>query len=653
MLKKLFAATVIVKIVLVLIIIIIAIFMAYIPHLEYPYPVHHDEWMKMAYSHALSNAGSLTYTEPFSEQTTISGITGDLENGFYVFCVVLQQISGIDWTDLFTYFPAFIFAITVMSVYILSRRQGFGLEAAFFTSLLPTSIGILGPAFMVPQSIGIMYLPLMLFLAFNFTNWPAYLLLFLINSSLLIIHGPTAIVICIILFSYIVVIFRRRPLNGLMLLLILIAPFLLMIAFFFGSLMHTLTGMLNIGETNSFVKFPDLLQSFGYVPLAFSGIGVFYLFIKGDRQSLGLVFGMLVFLVVQLLFFRFNLGLSILYERGLNLLLLLLSITAGAGLSWLRCFRLSGNGRPGAFIWRYTGLGLACAASIIILATAIPGHLSTDYYYMINKDDYGAFKWIGSNLPQYKRAILDPWKATAFTALTQKNSARRIFLQRETEDNRIDAFLESGCANSKVLRDYGATIIYNVNDCDNPDVIKIKDRTFLFTATDSNQLQNEGFERFSQLPSPWVKWAQNSRPYFLYPEPGRDGGQCVGITISTEKPYDPWPMASWLQNVPVLPGYSYKIGGWIKTENISGAGGASILISWKESNNEWMNTHQFMKYLQGTSNWQYYEGIVTVPPQAASCDVCCSLGGASGTAWFDDIAFSQLPGQQQEAGEQK
>ncbi len=149
----------------------LAFYLAFIPHHNYPYPVHVDEWFHLANAKALMRTGSITFPGSFL-----------LEAGFHLFWGVFQTISGISWLEVFRYFPGIIFIITVLSVYILAQRQGFGWEAAFFTSLMLTTVGILGPAFLVPMAMGLLFIPLSLFLAFNFRTVWSYLTLFIFIS---------------------------------------------------------------------------------------------------------------------------------------------------------------------------------------------------------------------------------------------------------------------------------------------------------------------------------------------------------------------------------------------------------------------------------------------------------------------------------------
>ena len=112
-------------------IVALAFYIAFIPNLNYPYPVHLDEWNHLACSNEIiKEARAVGLTSPFSGGGPIHNQL--LEVNFHLFWAVFHQISGISWLVIFRYFPGIIFIITVLSVYILARRQGFGWEAAFF-----------------------------------------------------------------------------------------------------------------------------------------------------------------------------------------------------------------------------------------------------------------------------------------------------------------------------------------------------------------------------------------------------------------------------------------------------------------------------------------------------------------------------------------
>ena len=69
----------------------LAFYIAFIPHHNYPYPVHIDEWVHLAYSKAILQAGNTTFIDPFYGEETIGltdshlGMGPHLEFGFHLF----------------------------------------------------------------------------------------------------------------------------------------------------------------------------------------------------------------------------------------------------------------------------------------------------------------------------------------------------------------------------------------------------------------------------------------------------------------------------------------------------------------------------------------------------------------------------------------
>ena len=85
------------------------------------------------------------------------------------------------------------------------------------------------------------------------------------------------------------------------------------------------------------------------------------------------------------------------------------------------------------------------------------------------------------------------------------------------------------------------------------------------------------------------------------------------------------------------------MGGWIRTENIVGWGGAMIVPHWKNSENEIIEATEYMSYIRNTNDWTYYEYRAVAPRGADHCTLLCVLAGCSGTAWFDDLVFEAEP----------
>ena len=103
---------------------------------------------------------------------------------------------------------------------------------------------------------------------------------------------------------------------------------------------------------------------------------------------------------------------------------------------------------------------------------------STDH--MIDEQDYEAFVWIKENIGEgYEKAILDPWKATAFTAITGKKVYGRIQRYPLERAERATEFLDENCQDTEFLRENEITIVYSLFVCDNPDLIKLRRHIYI------------------------------------------------------------------------------------------------------------------------------------------------------------------------------
>ena len=471
---------------LILPVMALAFYIAFIPHQDYLYPLHIDEWLHIAYAESILASGSTTYLEPFYGELSL-GISRSLEAGFHVFWGVFQRVSGISWNDIFRYFPGIILSITALSTYVLARREGFGWEAAFFACLIPTTVGILGPAFLVPVSLGLLFIPLSLFVAFNFRSVWSYLVLFIFTCFLLSIHAPSAIVLVIILFPYILLNLKSDFKHSLGIFLAVIIPFLAPFPWIFSMLLPTAKRLLTPQELPGYVSFPLVIKSYGYIPVALCILGTFLLAIRGGKKNYGLVFGLLALLVMLVTFYSFHYGISIMYERGLTFMILMVGIVAGAGLMGIKNLRFPENLTARLrvpIITQNIGKALCLVLIGITLAIAIPARQAIPYYHVIDEQDYKAFVWIKENLGEdYKKAILNPGKATAFTAITGKYLYTRTHNAPMAKDMEASQFLEEGCLDTDFLRENEISIIYTEGECSNPDLVKVIDRVYLLAET--------------------------------------------------------------------------------------------------------------------------------------------------------------------------
>ncbi len=471
----------------------LAFYIAFIPHLSYPYPLHVDEWVHLARSNAMIAASSPSIADPLLGGNSL-GISSNLEAGYQLFLAVFQTISGISWVNIFRYFPAIVFMITVLSVYVMARREGFGWEAAFLTCLIPTTVGILGPAFLVPVSMGLLFTPLLLFLALNHRNLWTYLLIFVLICFLLAIHAPSAIFPIIVLFPYILLNFKGNFRHSLGLILALLLPFFIVFPWIITMLLPTFRDLFSQTSHSEYVLLPRVIQEYGYLPVGLCMLGIFSLAVKGGRKYYGLILGLLALLLMLVSYYSFNYGVWILYERGLIYMMLVMSVIAGAGLMAIKTLKLPerfNNWLKVPFITENAGRLLSFVLIVVILWVTIPARLNTPYYQMIDDEDYRAITWIQNNVgDDYRRAILDPWKATAFAALTGKPVYTRIHSYPVDIDREAYAFIRGGSINTSFLKGNSISIVYTrvyngpfegnvVYKSGNPDLVEVADNIYL------------------------------------------------------------------------------------------------------------------------------------------------------------------------------
>lgn len=481
---------------MLLLVMALAFYLVFIPHQNYLYPVHIDEWFHLTYSKAILNAGDTTFVHPFyggsmSGLTSpdLMGVGAHLEMGFHLFWGIFHQISGIPWLIIVRYFPAIIFMMSVLSVYVFARREGFGWEAAFFTCLIPTTVGILGPGFLIPVAMGLLFAPLFLFLAFNFKTWWSYLVLSIFTCFLLTIHSVTAVVLVIVLMPYVVLNVKGNFKHSLAILLALIVPFLAAFPWIFNLLLPTAKSLLSLTPLFIYVDLPRIIKLYGYLPIMFSLIGVFLLALRGGKKNYGLVLGLLALLLVLAIFFALHYGVPIIYYRGLMYMMLMLGLVAGAGLMAIKNLKLPTKlvlSLRVPLITKNVGYILCFIIIGLVLTTCIPSRLDIPYYYMIDEQDYESFVWIRENVDSsYSKAILDPWKATAFSAIAEKYVHTKIHSYPKPSDKEAKEFLRSGCSDTDFLRENGISIVYTREQCDNPDLVEVSKNIYLLQEADA------------------------------------------------------------------------------------------------------------------------------------------------------------------------
>lgn len=462
---------------LLIIIISLALYVNFIPHTNYKLPLHVDEWRHFAESQEILKEQNFEYSEPYFGEWA----NEDLEIGFHIFLASYKEVSGIDWVTLFVYMPAIIFMFTTLSTYVLARRIGFGLEAAFIMIFLPTNVRMLGPSLLVPVSLGIFFFVLSFFLIFFIKTRSAFITILMVFTYLFLMHPPSAIIALMAIFPYLLLsAIENKKLRILMVLTGLI--FLLLINLKFYSLaLSVIDEILSPGRP--WLPFlPEVFKTFGYLLTLLFIIGIFFLTLESSIENRSLILASITLLSIIILFVRVTIATEIteiIYSRTYLYFTALMSIIGGFGLWKLRlnlehvikkvCSNRSILASSAIF-----GLFVA-----VILYSSVTDRMATPYYHVIDYSDYENFVWIKENLDGQK-AILDTWKAIAFTPVTGKQVYSRVpqWPSDNTRVQRTYAFLASGCADTAFLRDNNISIVY-ANSCSNPELEKVREKIYV------------------------------------------------------------------------------------------------------------------------------------------------------------------------------
>lgn len=469
-----------------------AFYITFIPNINYPYAVHIDEWRHIAHANTLMSEAGVNIIDPFTGEQSAEWWISVLEVGYHLPLGIFHELSGISWMDIARYMPSVIFMVTVLSVYIFARRMGFGWEAAFFTCLIPTTVGILGPGFLVPVAMGLNFAVIILFLAFNFRTTFSYLLIFMLLLYLVFLHATSAFLVVIILFPLILISYWKDGRHGLILTLTMAIPILISLPWTYDLLIQKLSSLFVRQDLPAYHDKLKLFTEYGYLPIIIGLLGTFYLSFKGNWKNYSLICGLLILVFILMAFYSLHYGFSDIYFRDLLFTMLLMGIIAGAGLMMIR--KLEVPWLKNITIRKFhviPVLGiLLCLITIgATLATTLPDRQNEGYYHMIDDDDYAAFTWIRDNIDaDYDKAILDPWKATAFTAITEKHVYSRIHVSAQDTDYIAYDFIRGGSSNTTFLNENDIAIVYtriydgqqnNEYIISNPDLIEVRKNIYL------------------------------------------------------------------------------------------------------------------------------------------------------------------------------
>ena len=447
--------------VILLLAIIFAAILNFQPHFSYLHPLHTDEWHYVIRAQDLGNSRSyLDWAKTYPE------------TGYLSLLALLHSFSGISLFDLTLVLPALVLSYAIVLFFMLGRKFGPGHVIIFPLLLIPTSVRYLGPVLLVPVALFLVTLPLALLIIQNKRNGTVLFLPFLIICQLLV-HPPTAIALLVVILVSSVLVFKKDKKQGAMLLGILgLFAFLAFLPFELW--VNRLKWNVITEQGSFFLKPPSItgyLDIIGIIMLFLAALGAAVIIRK--KSPIGVIalissaLLIIILMIFVLVFPEFN-NVTALHDRILFCLIVVLVIPAGYGIAGIGHV----DGR----------LAFATIAVIMIVSTSI--HIQTDYYQIASERDYDDFVWISENLNEsYKKAVLDPWKAIPFKAVTGK-SVYYSWPQgpaggHQAKVDRVSEFFDDECQDTSFLVANKISIIYTAGPCSNPDLIKVHDRVYV------------------------------------------------------------------------------------------------------------------------------------------------------------------------------
>jgi len=148
-----------------------------------------------------------------------------------------------------------------------------------------------------------------------------------------------------------------------------------------------------------------------------------------------------------------------------------------------------------------------------------------------------------------------------------------------------------------------------------------------------NLLPNPSFEQGGDQPEGWTPQTWGGEGQFRYVDDGREGGKCV--MIQSDKGAD----AGWTAEVDVDPNSTYRLSGWIRTEDLKAGSGRGAQLNVVE-----LQGGARTDALAGSAGWTRVETLVRTGKQRR-ITIDCLLGGwgrSTGRAWFDDISLERI-----------
>ena len=458
-------------------IILYAGYLTYAPHITYPFPFHVDEWYHIATAKmiAIGSPVNWYYGEPFQFS---------LESGWHIMLSLFQQVFHPDisgWMIL----PLIIHIFSIIIIYIFISRlfsKHEAVIAALLLAILPTNITIGGPVFLIPVNLSLILIPLGILSAFHLFKIEKrfqYVLLFIITTSLLYAHPPSAMVLLFFLgfYSFLLIISKDKEDQNHAFHLIITTGISILAA-----LPNYLVELQTHGFGNLSFQFWVYLKEIpfliGIIQVIFFVIGFTILTRSKDKRIWSILLTTLFLLINIVLFTQLNINYLLPYQRTYVPLFLLMIIITSYG--YTRVIEI----KP-----QYRTI-LTMILILLLFVTVLEASTKQNAYYeIIDETDYENFLFINTVTSPQDIIICDPWKARALPSVAERTVYAVIpFGPNEEYINLVNnatAFLENDCRNTTFLITNNISLVYSRGyECYNPNLELIKQDIYQLKSID-------------------------------------------------------------------------------------------------------------------------------------------------------------------------
>ncbi len=412
-------------------ILLLAAFSSYIPHMNYPYPLHVDEWFHITVAEEITHNSAI---DLYSGQPFHLG----MERAWHIMLAGIFLILPP-----LKIYPFLIMALSILatfSIYTFAKRYGerTALIAAFLAALIPSNVTIGGPALLMPINLSLIFIPLALKYAFD----KKYTVVFLSTLFLLYAHPPSAMVLLILLGTYALLNKSKS------LLIAIFSAIILSIPNYIAQI--SAKGLESVSF--SFWLFAEQTPKlFGYIPTIFFIAGFYMMTRTREKENWALILTLLFLLIDIFLYTQLSISFLVPYIRIFIPMLFIMGVIAAYSLA-----KIKNN--------IYLGVIL-----IAILVLSLQHNYETPYYHIINETEYSDIVWMKENTQGI--ILADPWKARPIPAVT----GMQVFTvlpfgpvpELLAQNQKAIDFFNNNCTDTEFLKRNNISVIYSPVECKN------------------------------------------------------------------------------------------------------------------------------------------------------------------------------------------